>query len=99
MDFYITKYQGKQMEALTPLFQPMTEGIHRLEEQEREEAQREEAAVASNEEPPAKKRKSADDIRKRARRVTLRLAHMANRCFWLSATEVAVHLQTGSDCV
>ena len=26
MDFYITKYQGKQMEAPTPLFQSMLDG-------------------------------------------------------------------------
>ena len=48
---------------------------------------------------PQRNAKPIDDIRKRARRLTLRLAHMANRCFWVSATEVAVHLQTGSDCV
>ena len=34
-DFYITKYQGKMMEALTPLFQTMVSGIHRLEETEK----------------------------------------------------------------
>ena len=33
MDFYITKYQGKPMESLTPLFMAMTSGIHRLEQQ------------------------------------------------------------------
>ena len=37
MDFYITKYQGKPMESLTPLFRCMTQGIHRLECQEAEE--------------------------------------------------------------
>ena len=39
MDFYITKYQGKMMESLTPLFQTMTSGIHRLEAQEAQEAE------------------------------------------------------------
>ena len=38
MDFYITKYQGKMMESLTPLFQTMTTGMQRLEQQEKEEA-------------------------------------------------------------
>jgi hypothetical protein len=33
MDFYMTKYQGKQMKALTPLLQSMAGGVHRLEEQ------------------------------------------------------------------
>ena len=36
MDFYITKYQGKPMEALAPLFQAMNGGIRRLEQEERE---------------------------------------------------------------
>ena len=39
MDFYITKYQGKMMESLSPLFQTMTSGIHRLEAQEAQEAE------------------------------------------------------------
>ena len=37
MDFYITKYQGKMMQSLTPLFQTMTQGIHRLAEDEQAE--------------------------------------------------------------
>ena len=37
MDFYITKYQCKAMEALTPLFKCMTDGVHRLERQEEQE--------------------------------------------------------------
>ena len=37
MDFYITKYQGKPMESLTPLFKCLTDGVHRLERQEAEE--------------------------------------------------------------
>ena len=37
MDFYITKYQGKPMESLTPLFKCLTDGVHRLECQEAEE--------------------------------------------------------------
>ena len=37
MDFYITKYQCKAMEALTPLFKCMTDGANRLERQEEQE--------------------------------------------------------------
>ena len=44
MDFYITKYQGKPMETLTPLFITMTSGIHRLEKQEEQEQAEAEAA-------------------------------------------------------
>jgi hypothetical protein len=34
MDYYITKYQGKMMQSITPLFQAMTQGIRKLEQQE-----------------------------------------------------------------
>ena len=102
MDFYITKYQGKQMEALTPLFQSMLGGVHRLEAQEISE-KKEAASKSANTddlvEPAAKARKTHEDLRKRARRLTTRLAAMANRCYWLSATEVAVFLLTGGDCL
>ena len=47
MDFYITKYQGKPMESLTPLFKCLTEGVHRLECQEAEEEAAEEQARIS----------------------------------------------------
>ena len=77
----------------------MTGGVHRLEEQEREEEQQAQATAAGDEEPAAKKRRIHEDLAKRARRLTIRLASMANRCYWLSATEVAVHLLTGSDCL
>ncbi len=33
MDYYITKYQGKMMQSMTPLFAAMTQGIRKLEEQ------------------------------------------------------------------
>ena len=36
MDFYITKYQGKMMQSMTPLFAAMTQGIRKLEEQEKQ---------------------------------------------------------------
>ena len=39
MDYYITKYQGKMMQSMTPLFAAMTQGIRKLEEQE-EQAER-----------------------------------------------------------
>ena len=74
MDFYMTKYQGKPMEALTPLFQSMLRGVHRLTEQERDEKAEADAAAAQNEEPAAKKRKTQDDLKRRARRLTIRLA-------------------------
>ena len=44
MDCHITKYQGKPMEALTPLFMTMMSGIRRLEEQEEQEDAEAEAA-------------------------------------------------------
>ena len=104
MDFYITKYQGKQMEALTPLFKTMQSGVHRLEEQEREEERlaqttAEEPADGVQQNQPTNNRKTNEALARRARRLTVRLAAMANRCYWLSATEVAVHILTGGDCL
>ena len=60
MDFYITKYQAKTMQALAPLFATMAHGVQRLE-QEEEAA---EAAALPNEEghpAKAKKRRSVAD--------------------------------------
>ena len=105
MDFYITKYQGKMMESMTPLFQSMLSGMQRLEQQEREE-QEEEARKALSEggadgggQTLVKRRRTREDLARRARRVCIRLASMANRCFWLSTTEVALHILTGGDCL
>ena len=102
MDFYITKYQGKMMEALTPLFQTMTSGIHRLEEQEKQEEEELKARTLQAEDaanPQPKRRKTKEDLARRARRVCIRLASMGNRCYWLSACEVTVHILTGGDCL
>jgi hypothetical protein len=105
MDFYITKYQGKLMEALTPLFLTMTSGIHRLEKQEeQEEAEAEAARKTAPDQDGAvqharKQRKTLEDLTRRARRVTIRLASMANRCFWLSAAELVAHILTDGDCL
>ena len=107
MDFYITKYQGKPMEALTPLFRAMTDGIHRLSKQEAQEEQEAEAARKEAEaahpdgaiQPVRKHRKTVEALTRRARRVTIRLASMANRCFWLSPAELVVHILTDGDCL
>ena len=97
MDFYITKYQGKMMEALTPLFQAMTSGIHRLEQQEKEETAKQQQTDSENKE--RKKRRTKADLAARARRMCIRLAAMANRCYWLSTTEVTTHILTGGDAL
>ena len=100
IDFYITRYQGKMMESLTPLFQSMLGGMRRLEEQEKEEKEEEEARKQLSQEPVLPTRvQIEDDLARRARRVCIRLASMANRSFWLSTTEVAVHILTGGDCL
>ena len=104
MDFNITKYPGKPMESLTPLFRSMTDGVHRLERQEeQEEAEAESARKAAADEtglePAPKQQKTMEDIARRARRLTIRLASMANRCFWVSAAELTVHILTDGDCL
>ena len=40
-----------------------------------------------------------EDIQRRARKITIRLASMANRSFWLSASEVFLHIITDGDCL
>ena len=92
------------MESLTPLFKSMTEGVVRLERQEAaEEAEAESARLAlakeTGDEPAPKQRKTRDDIVKRARRFTVRIASMANRCFWVSPAELTVHVHTDGDCL
>ena len=99
MNFYITKYQGKMMESLTPLFHSMLGGMQRLEQQEREEQEEEARKLLSEEVVLPLRRRTQEDLARRARRVCIRLASMANRCFWLSTTEVAVHILTGGDCL
>ena len=92
------------MESLTPLFRSMTDGVHRLERpEEQEEAEAENARKAAADEtglePARKQQKTMEDIARRARRLTIRLASMANRCFWVSAAELTVHILTDGDCL
>ena len=81
------------MECRTTLFMTMTTGIHRLEQQEEQEKADAEVARQAAEgedtagEPAPKIRKTLEDLQRRARRITIRLASMANRCFWVSAAE------------
>ena len=105
MDYYITKYQSKVMEALAPLFKSLLPGIQRLAaEQEEEDAaegrERQRAEGAGDEEGPSRKRgRTIEELRTRARKHVLRLASAANRCYWLSTCEVAIQILTGGDCV
>jgi hypothetical protein len=100
MDFYITKYQGKMMESLTPLFQTMATGVQRLEQQEKEEAEKALLSLPDDTSQGAlKKRRTQAEESARARRVCVRLASMANRCYWLSTTEIATHILTGGDAL
>ena len=55
MDYYITKYQGEMMQSMTPLFAAMTQGIRKLEEQEK---QAEQLADKGPAEEPVRKTKS-----------------------------------------
>ena len=105
MDYYITKYQSKVMEALAPLFKSLLPGIQRLAaEQEEEDAakevERQRAEGAGDEEGPSRKRgRTIEELRTRARKHVIRLASAANRCYWLSTCEVAIQILTGGDCV
>ncbi len=88
------------MESFEPLFKAMTSGTYRLEEQEEAEVSVVRQAAQDTDgafQPARKHRKTAEDLARRARQVTIRLASMANRCFWVSAAEFVVHIQTDGD--
>ena len=86
MDFYITKYQCKAMEALTPLFKCMTDGVHRLEREEDQgeaeaESARKEATDETGLEAAPKQPKTKEDIARRARRFQSRRFAACDECF------------------
>ena len=82
-DYYITKYQAKNMEQLQNLTKQYALGIRRLEEEE---------ALAARQAGDDYVAPTAAD---RARRITLRLQTAANRCTWVSSTEAAILVETG----
>ena len=51
------------------------------------------------EEPARKKRRTKEDLQRLARQKCIRLASMANRCYWLSSAEIAVFVLTGGDSI
>ena len=79
-DYYITKYGTKALEQLQNLIAQFALGLRRLE---LEEAQEDEAALHN-----------PQDYKRRARRVTLRLAMAANRATWASCCEMALFIRT-----
>ena len=102
MDFYITKYQGKMMQSLTPLFDSLSKGIRKLIQEQKEADQQSIQSCLENtceENPPqehiAEKSKTAEDVRKLARQKRIRMLSMANRCYWMSSTELAINILTG----
>ena len=85
-DYYITKYVTKTFEPLQNLIGPFALGLRRLEQEEELDEAAAHAAVLEN--PWSYKR--------RARRVTLRLAMAANRATWTSCCEMALYIRTGA---
>ena len=65
------------------------------ERQEEEELQGRLAQESDAVIPQRKTRKTKGDLARSARRVCIRLASMGNRCDWLSACEVTVHILAG----
>ena len=86
VDFYITKYAAKPMEQLQNLVTQYALGLRRFEADEIEEAKQ-----LTGEE---QQRSHKEEVKRRAKRVTLRLQHAANRCKWISSTECALFVQT-----
>ena len=86
-DYYITKYGTKALEQLQCLITQFALGLRRLEQDE----EREQSAV---DEEVMKDLQAYH--KRRARRVTLRLAMAANRSTWVSCCEMALFLRTGA---
>ena len=93
-DYYITKYSCKSLEQLANVVTQYALGIRRLEEDERREA--EETAKRAEGAALVRAESAREARHRRARRVTIRLAMAANRSTWVSATEYAVFILTGS---
>eukprot|EP00959_Pyramimonas_sp_CCMP1952_P409462 8581295-Pyramimonas_sp.AAC.1 len=74
MDFYITKYLGKMMESMTPLFQSMLGGTQLLEQQEKEEQEQDtlevlrEGGADGEDQTLTKRPRTNEDLARRARR-------------------------------
>ena len=92
-DYYITKYSCKSLEQLANLVTQYALGIRRLEDDELKETQ---AAKDVPQDAGADPLNAAEARKRRARRVTIRLAMAANRSTWVSATEYAVFILTGA---
>ena len=64
---------------------------------------REASGTASRQRPcrraGQKQRKTKEDPQRLARQKCIRLASMANRCYWLSSAEIAVFVLTGGDSI
>ena len=83
-DYYITKYGTKALEQLQNLIGQFALGLRRLELEEQQERDAGDAAVLAN----------PQEYKRRARRVTLRLAMAANRATWASCCEMALFIRT-----
>ena len=83
-DYYITKYGTKALEQLQNLIGQFALGLRRLEVEEQQERDAGDAAVLAQQQ----------DYKRRARRITLRLAMAANRATWASCCEMALFIRT-----
>ena len=81
-DYYITKYGTKALEQLQNLIGQFALGLRRLEVQEQQEIEQQCLSVEPN------------DYKRRARKVTLRLAMAANRSTWVPCCEMALLIRT-----
>ena len=78
------KYGTKALEQLQNLIAQFALGLRRLEIEEQQERDAGDAAVLAN----------PEEYKRRARRVTLRLAMAANRATWASCCEMASFIRT-----
>ena len=88
-DFYITKYQTKPQQTMTPLTEVFADTIHKIQ---REPVSEE---VCESEQLP-KKRKTVEASRRQAQSLLIKMTSALNRCHWHSIAEICGQIMTGA---
>ena len=83
IDFYITKYVAKPLSTLKPVLDQFKQAMLQMEH--------------SNASTTASMMNEQEQIKMKAKKTLLKIAHAANGCHWQSATELATIIMTGGD--
>lgn len=92
-DYYVTKYQTKPQQSLTPLLEVFAGAVRRFH-LEQEEAKNEVTNAGQN--PDSSKAQHIASIqdpnRQKAQRLLVKMSTAMNKCYWHSLCEISVHL-------